>query len=567
MDIFLIEDNPGDARLIGLFVDEARANRRLPPQTRLIQADTLTEGLLRVAEADVILLDLSLPDSFGRATFERLRHAAPQIPVVVLTGLDDEALAAELVAAGAQDYLVKGMIDERHLARALRYAIERKRAEEEIRRLAYHDALTGLPNRLLFRDRFEQAQAWARRNRERVAVLLLDLDRFKHINDTLGHAVGDELLKAVADRLVGAVRETDTVARLGGDEFAVIVGDIHVPEDAAQVAAKIRAALAAPFHFAGRELFVDASIGIAIHDPAVASTGEAAPGLLERADVAMYHAKRRSLGHAFFDTKMFTVAEGRLDLEADLRHALRSNQFVLHYQPQIECNSRRVIGVEALLRWHHPSRGLIAPDAFVPLLEETGLIVPVGEWVLVTACHQAKAWDAAGLPPLRMAINLSVRQLREPDFIDRVAAVIAASGLPPQRLEFELTESMVMENADIAGGALARLKTLGCRIALDDFGTGASSLGYLMHLPVDTLKISSAIIYQVEDQVDAAIASAVIGMAQGMSLESVAEGVETEAQLNFLRRSRCSSVQGYLLGRPMPADAFVEWQRWFTTVR
>lgn len=675
MDILIVEDNPGDARLIRLHLAEAREDSRLPAGA-MRHVATLAEAIaaLEREAADVVLLDLSLPDAFGRQTLDRLL-AVTSAPIVVLTGRDDEALAQDLIAAGAQDYLLKGEVDARLLARALRHACERKRAEEklvlaaqildaalegivvadaegrivsvnraftaitgwreaevvgmrllaedggsgffrragtrsggaeqeqgeascvkpdgsetplwlnlstlvdaqgrlthriatfsdisqlkrkeeELRHLAHHDLLTGLPNRLLFKDRLQQARARALRDGEGMALLLLDLDRFKEINDSLGHAAGDALLREVAQRLTRSVRAVDTVARLGGDEFAVVLGELERAEDAARVAEKLRAALAAPLLLAGHELALSASIGIAWLRPT--SEDEPAEQLLEQADTAMYQAKRNGQAYAFFVPEMHEASRRRLALEAELRRALEERQFVLHYQPQVDPRSHAVVGAEALLRWRHPLRGLVPPAEFIPLLEETGLIVPVGEWVLAEACRQAIAWDRAGLPPLRVAVNLSARQLRQPDLVERIAAILTETGLPPQRLELELTKTMVVENTDVAGALLERLKALGCRIALDDFGTGASSLGYLMHLPVDTLKIAGAIVYQIRDRTDAAIAEAVIGLARGMSLASVAEGVETPEQLAILRETPCDIVQGYLLGRPMPAEEFAE---------
>ncbi|MCX7898282.1 MAG: EAL domain-containing protein [Rhodocyclaceae bacterium] len=674
MDILIIEDNRGDARLIRVYLEEAWVLGRLP-EGKIHLAESLAEAKAWLGRSapTVVLLDLALPDSFGRTSLEQVARAT-DAPIVVLTGQEDERLAEDLIAAGAQDYLLKNEIDAQILARALRYACERKRAEErlrlsaqildaalegiavadaegrivsvnraftaltgwhetevvgmpllrtasgagffrcegypedaeqfqreahclrrngvelpvwlgvsnladacgrlrhrvavfsdisqlkrkeeELRHLAHHDPLTGLPNRLLFHDRLAQARLMAARHGRGVALLMLDLDRFKRINDSLGHAFGDELLREAGRRLQEAVRASDTVARLGGDEFAVILTDLDRPEAATRVAEKLRAALAAPLSLAGNEIVVGASIGIVWLAPHEASSETARA--LEQADMAMYHAKRQGLPYAFFEAKMQEGTRQRLALEADLRRALEENQFVLHYQPQVEPDSRRVIGAEALLRWHHPVRGLVPPAEFIPLLEETGLIVPVGEWVLRQACCQALAWDAEGLPPLRVAVNLSARQLRQPDLVERIAAILEETGLPARRLELELTETMVVDNPDIAGRLLDRLKALGCRIALDDFGTGASSLGYLMHLPVDTLKIAGAIVYQIRDRVDAAIAEAVIGLARGMSLASVAEGVETEEQLAILRASRCNVVQGYLLGHPMPPHEFAQ---------
>ncbi|MDP2809752.1 MAG: EAL domain-containing protein [Rhodocyclaceae bacterium] len=575
MRILLVEDNAGDARLIELLIDEARDAGRIGAG-RVERVGTVREASARLESGgiDIILLDLSLPDAHGRETFEKIRNIAPDLPVVALTGNDDEQMAHDLVVAGAQDYLIKGQVDARLLARALRYAIERKRSEESLRlavvalkrteermrHMAHHDALTGLPNRTLFQDRLEQAKALARRNKSRVALLFLDLDRFKLINDTLGHVWGDVLLKEAAERLRGCVREVDTVARLGGDEFAVVLGDLASREDAARVAEKILHVLTHSFHMNEQEVFVTGSVGIAV---CVEGQEESEAGepcrLVEQADIAMYHAKRsgRNSFH-FYSPEMDSMSQENLAMEADLRRAVEWEEFLLHYQPQVDPVGHEIIGVEALIRWQHPTRGLVPPAEFIPFLEDTGLIVPVGEWVMRTACRQAKAWIDEGLPSLRMAVNLSARQLHRPDLVDRVAAILDETGFPPHLLEIELTESIVMENTAEAAAALSRLKTLGVRIALDDFGTGASSLGYLKHFPIDTLKISSAVIFDVEREVDAAIAGAVIAMARNMRVDSIAEGVETQNQLDFLRRERCDSIQGYLISRPVAPEKMKE---------
>jgi diguanylate cyclase (GGDEF)-like protein/PAS domain S-box-containing protein len=672
MHILLVEDNPGDARLIELLLDEARLDGRLSLKG-VKRASSVGEAadLLTDGRFDIVLLDLSLPDAQGRDTYARIQGRAPGLPVVALTGLDDESMARELVSAGAQDYLVKGEVDARLLARALRYAVERKRSEEKLRlaaqvfeiavegilvadadqaitsanraftdltgfpesavngrpiflegdnggffrrlwasvasgdcwqgegvcrradgedfpvwlsvsavkdaaervthyvaavndisalkrteeklrHLAHHDSLTGLPNRILFLDRLEQAQAKSRRGDSLAGLLYVDLDRFKLINDSLGHAQGDALLRGVADRLRASVREVDTVARLGGDEFAIILGDLASAEDAPRVAEKVLEALLDPFLLGDQEVFVTASVGIALYGEGE----EDADAVMERADIAMYYAKRTGRNsYRLYSPEMNALSQQRLALETDLRRAVEHGEFLLHYQPQVNSHSGGIVGVEALIRWQHPVRGLMQPADFVPLLEDTGLIVPVGEWVIRTACRQAMDWQQQGVPPVRMAVNLSARQLRQVDLTQRLTAILAETGLAPELLEIELTENLVMENPVEAARALEAIKALGVRVALDDFGTGASSLGYLKHFPVDTLKISSAIIFEIEDETDAAIAGAVIGMARQMRLNSIAEGVETEGQREFLRRENCDSFQGYLASRPMPADA------------
>ncbi len=434
----------------------------------------------------------------------------------------------------------------------------RKEMELRLAHLANHDLLTGLPNRNLLIDRLNQALIAAKRHGRAAAVLFLDLDRFKTINDSLGHSIGDRLLKAVAERLRRCVREGDTVARLGGDEFVVILDDMAQPQDAALVAKKILEGLLPPFRVelpeggGTQEFFLTASIGISLHP----ADGEDAGTLLKNADTAMYRAKERGGGsYQFFTPEMDARTRQRLSLEHALRNALARAEFVLHYQPQIDLATQEVIGVEALLRWHRPEQGLVAPAEFIPLLEETGLIVPVGEWVLSEACRQAKAWRAAGLPPWRMAVNLSARQLRDERFADTVAKVLADTGMDPRYLELEITESAVMQQVEASIELLRRVRALGVRLAMDDFGTGYSSLSHLKLLPIDAVKIGQSFVRDIPaDENDAAIVQAIIVLARTLGLEVIAEGVEAPAQLAFLRARGCDAMQGYLFSRTLPAE-------------
>jgi len=434
----------------------------------------------------------------------------------------------------------------------IRDITERMQARERLHYLAHHDVLTKLPNRVLFADRLDHALAHARRSDRAVALLFLDLDRFKLINDTLGHDIGDRSLQVLAERLSLCVRDGDTIARLGGDEFAILLEDIVSADDVAPTARKILEALSHPVVLEDRELFVTTSIGISLFP----SDGRDSQALLKHADIAMYRAKEQGRNtYQFYSADMSAKAFERLNLETNLRHALEREEFRLFYQPQVDINSGRVTGVEALLRWQHPDFGLVTPAQFVPLLEDTGLIVPVGEWVLRTACCQAKAWQQAGLELERIAVNLSGRQFTEPGFADLLRRITEDCALQPTRLELEITESVLMKHEHINARTFHTLEELDTRLAIDDFGTGYSSLGYLKRLPVDTLKIDRSFVRDAaSDANNAAIIQAIIAMARSLELEVIAEGVETADQRAFLRGQGCSGMQGYLFSRPVEAD-------------
>lgn len=432
---------------------------------------------------------------------------------------------------------------------ALQDISERRSAEMRMHYLAHHDDLTGLPNRVMFKYRLEQAIAESARRGTLMAVLLLDMDRFKAINDTLGHAVGDDLLKILGGRLFSCVREIDTVARLAGDEFAVILPDLTHVEDAARVAKKILHAFAPPFHVDGHELFISASIGIAAYP----ADGDNLDMLLRNVDIAMYHAKEHGRNtFQLYATEMNTKAFERLSLENALRHALERNELFLHYQPQVDLRTGKIIAVEALLRWQHPELGMISPLQFIPIAEETGMITPIGEWVLHTACAQNKAWQVAGLPHLRVAVNLSARQLRPTCFLHFIEQTLQETGLAPRYLELELTESMLMHDAENAIAMLTALGAMGVDISIDDFGTGYSSLTYLKRLPINALKIDKSFVSDIPgDLDDAAIAATIIVMAHNLGIRVIAEGVETQEQKDFLVSHACDAMQGYLFSRPV----------------
>ncbi|MFC5300072.1 EAL domain-containing protein [Azospira restricta] len=434
---------------------------------------------------------------------------------------------------------------------------ERKQAEERIHFLAHHDALTELPNRFSLERRLEQALVDARRRDWHVAVLFIDLDRFKVINDTLGHHVGDRLLIDVARRFRDKVRETDMVARLGGDEFVIVLPDLANADAAADVALKIISALLAPIVIDGNELHTSPSIGISLYP----DDGLSVEAIMKNADTAMYHAK--ALGrnnYQFFAEEMNRVASERLSIEARLRQALARQELSLHYQPQFAADGERATGVEALLRWQPPGEGMIEPARFITIAEETGMIVPIGAWVLGEACRQLRRWLDAGLPPLRVAVNLSARQLRNAELVLTVREVLAETGIPPQLLELEITESAVMDKPEEAIQVLQALKQMGVTLAIDDFGTGYSSLAYLKLFPIDHLKIDRSFVRDIErDPNDAAIAVSTIALAHSLGLRVVAEGVETAAQLQMLRRHGCDEVQGFFLSRPLPAEAATQF--------
>lgn len=435
---------------------------------------------------------------------------------------------------------------------------ERKRVEQSIRHIAHHDALTGLPNRSLFRDRLTHAMAQADRYHQKLAVMFLDLDRFKAINDTLGHNVGDQLLKIAAERLRSCVRDSDTVARLGGDEFTVIVEDIVEDHDAAAVAQKILDTLSQPFNLYGHEVFISVSVGVTLYP----SDDENADNLLRNADSAMYRAKEFGRNNfQFYVAEMNIKARERLRLESSLRRALDRNEFMLYYQPRVSLESGRVIGAEALLRWRHPEMGLVPPSEFIPILDETGMIIPVGDWALREACRQNREWQDMGLPPIRVAVNLSVRQFIQKDLADTIVRALEAANLSAEHLEVEITEDLFLEHNQTNIITLARLKNMGIHISIDDFGTGYSSLSYLKRLPIDTLKIDQSFVRDIGDPDNKAIASAIIAMAASLRLNVLAEGVETDEQLAFLRAQGCNEIQGFSFSHPLPADEFAQLLR------
>ncbi len=427
-----------------------------------------------------------------------------------------------------------------------------KQTEERLQQLAHNDPLTGLPNRVLFRDRMEQAMAQAQRHGRQVVLMMLDLDRFKNINDTFGHGVGDELLGAAAERLKSCVRKSDTVARLGGDEFLIVLaGDIEIP-GAARVAQKIIETMSGSFTVGGRKLFITASMGIALYP----TDGTEVARLLQNADTALYHVKQQGKnGFQFFSAEMNLRVMEKLELELDLRAALERKEFILHYQPIMDIQTTKIVCAEALLRWKHPRRGLLEPAKFIPLAEETGLIIPIGEWVLRTACSQIRALQEIGLSAFPVAVNLSSRQLRQEQLAETILSLLKETRLSPKWLELELTESVADDDAESTRETFSALRKSGISISIDDFGTGYSSLSYLKRFPVDKIKIDRSFVKDiVSDNDDSAIVKAIVSVAHSLDIRVVAEGVETDEQLSVLREHGCDEWQGFGFLRPMPID-------------
>jgi diguanylate cyclase (GGDEF)-like protein/PAS domain S-box-containing protein len=681
----LIEDNPGDARLLReMFNEQGSRNTELTIVRSMAEAERHLSG----HAVDIILLDLGLPDAQGVAAVRRAHAAAPRTPLVVLTGLDDESLAAQALQEGAQDYIVKSQIDTygttRGLLRSLRYAVGRKTLEDalfeekeraqvtlnsigdavactdaagkltflnlvaekltgwtwqeaaglpmpEVFRIldttnrevipnpmdravrgdqtvhlpansilvrrdgfeipiedsvapihdgegraagavivfrdvsvaramalqmthsAEHDFLTGLPNRMLLNDRISQAIVLASRHNKHVAVLFLDLDGFKHINDSLGHPVGDKLLQSIATRLVDCVRASDTVSRQGGDEFVVLLSEVELSEDAAITARRMLHAVSRPHSVDQHDLHVTTSIGVSVYP----EDGLDAETLIKNADTAMYQAKESGRqSFQFFKPAMNARAVERQSIEEGLRRALERQEFVLYYQPKVDLMTGAITGAEALIRWIHPTRGLIPPMDFIPIAEDCGLILLIGAWALREACAQSRAWTKAGLPTVTMAVNVSAIEFRDKNFLNRLFEVINETGLDPRLLELELTESVLMKHAASTAVILQSLREAGIRLAIDDFGTGYSSLSYLRKFPVDAVKIDQTFIRQISADDDTTIVKAVIGMARGLKLRVIAEGVETPQELAFLRAYRCDEAQGYYFSRPVPARQF-----------
>jgi len=680
--LLLIDKNPAHAEAFRESVLKANDG---PFESEWLQ--TFSKSMERLREKTIwaIFANLSLPDSHGLDTIDKLLQAAPSVPILVIGGIEDEDLCTEALRHGAKDYLLEGHIDRYSFDRAIRNMAERKTAEEvlftekerasvtlnsigdavlstdilgnvtylnvvaekmtgwrreeatgkplaEVFRIidgstrktardpmemaveqnrtvgltvncvlirrdgfesaiedsaapihdrtgrvtgavivfhdvsaaramsvqmthsAQHDVVTNLPNRLLLNDRITQSISLARRQKKHLAVVFLDLDRFKCINDSLGHAIGDELLQSVSKRLLASVRSSDTVSRLGGDEFVILLSEIANPEDAATSAKKILLLLSAPHYIGGQDLHIDGSIGISVYP----EDGEDAETIIKSADTAMYHAKESGRNNfQFFKADMNVKAVERQSVEGSLRRALERQEFLLHYQPKVNLDTGEITGVEALIRWQQPDRGLVLPSQFVPIAEDCGLIIQIGHWVLREACRQARAWQNAGLRPLPIAVNVSAVEFREKGFVEGVRAILSETGLEARYLELELTEGVLMEDAESTASVLQELKRMGVHLAVDDFGTGYSSLSYLRQFPIDILKIDQSFVHQITaDPNVSSIVSAIIHMGKSLNHAVIAEGIETQEQRAYLQTQRCAEGQGFLFSRPLGAAQF-----------
>ena len=474
--------------------------------------------------------------AFGAcAPFEKalIKHDGNRVPVLFGAALHEEEIACFVVDLS-----------------------QNKRTQDQLNHLAYHDALTDLPNQVLFKDRLKQAIALSRRSDQMQAVLLLNLDRFKAINDSLGYTSGDRLLQSVAERLTSCVRESDTVARFGGDEFAILLTQLPRAQDAANVARSIKQALNQAFIFEDQEIFVSSSIGISIYP----QDGRDTAGLLKTAGVALDRAKvQGGNNYQFYTAGGTTRALKQLVLESNLRQSLDRDEFFVQYQPQVAIQDFHLVGMEALVRWQHPSLGVLYPKDFITLAEESGLIIQLGDWILRTACAQNKSWQDAGLPPMRLSVNFSARQFQQPTFITDVSQILKETNLDPRWLELELTESSIMKDPEEAIVKLHELKLMGIQVAIDDFGTGYSSLNYLKRFPIDTLKIDKSFVSDVcKDPHDTSIVRAIINLGHALDLNVIAEGVETREQLQYLAALECDLVQGFLFSKPLSIKAFEE---------
>ncbi|MDT8406839.1 MAG: EAL domain-containing protein [Methylococcales bacterium] len=553
--VLLIEDNPGDAKLVEVLLDASGDSQ--DRTFELMRVGQLSEAfpLLDDDSIKAILLDLGLPDGKGLDTLIRVHAQAPMIPIVVLSAEEDELLAIRCVQNGAQDFLIKHGISEMLLRRAIWYAIERKHLFEQLQYMAHFDILTGLANRKQFYDRIKQDWIAAERAHTTLALIFIDLNDFKAVNDSLGHVVGDDLLKEVARRLLSSVRASDCVARMGGDEFTVILNQLKAPQEAALIAEKIMTNLSAPFLLAGCSSQVRASIGIATY-PHDCDEPEQ---LIEAADAAMYKAKvtdsDKTTRYCFYSSALSSKVRKKQQRFQELSSALRQGQFELFYQPQFDLHSGKIVAMEALLRWRHAQKGLLAPQAFMDELEESGLIVPVGDWVLEQALEQCQSWRRHMPTEVSVSVNISSRQFRQPDFVGKLTALLDRLALESSAVELDFHEQTLWENEAYSQTVLQKLHIKGVRLALDNFGSGLISLKSLLNFPLHLVKIDPVLLQQQSDSAGSqAIAKAAVEIAHLFRIKGMANGVETSLDLERVRNIACDHVQGYLYSKPLPAE-------------
>jgi diguanylate cyclase (GGDEF)-like protein len=538
------------------------------------EAASAEEALAALSEQtfDLVISDIDMGGMSGLELVPRVHSIAPDTVVVMISGNQDIEFAIRALRVGAFDYITKP-IDIRHVEASVERALnhsqllrEKRRYKEQLEDLlqqrtaqvdwlAYYDTVTQLPNRALFEDRVTQAVSIAKATGQSLGVLFISLDQFKKVNDSLGHGPGDSLLREFAARLKSCISKSDTVARFGNDEFALLRTQINGTKDVIETIGSLSQVLKFAFDLPGHELYATTSVGVSLFP----MDGEDCQTLLKNAGAALYKAKRSGgANYQFFTADMHELATRRLALETNLRRALQNEEFLIQYQPRVSVDSLQITGVEALVRWQHPQLGLISPSEFIPLAEDTGLIVPIGEWVLREACEQNRRWQQQGFAPVQMAVNISARQFHDQDLPQTVIRILDDSGLSPAHLELELTESSIMQNAEFADGVLNRWKNMGIKISIDDFGTGFSSLASLKRLPIDALKIDQSFVRDATtDTDDGAIVMAIITLGHNLRLKVVAEGVETEEQLRFLQLLRCDEIQGNFFSKPLPADAVV----------
>jgi diguanylate cyclase (GGDEF)-like protein len=534
-------------------------------------AGSAEEALAALSENtfDLVISDIDMGAMSGLELVPRVHSLSPDTVVVMVSGNQDIGFAIEALRVGAFDYITKP-IDLRHVEASVERALnhcnllkEKRRYKEQLEMLlqqrtaqvdwlAYYDTVTQLPNRALFEDRLTQAVSVAKAASQSLGVLFISLDQFKKVNDSLGHGPGDILLREFAERLKSCITKSDTVARFGSDEFALLRTQINGTKDVIETIGSLSQVLKFSFDLPGHELFATASVGVSLFP----LDGEDCQTLLKNAGAALYKAKRSGgANYQFFTADMHELATKRLELESNLRKAIQNEEFTVHYQPRVSVDSLTITGVEALVRWQHPQLGLISPSEFIPLAEDAGLIVPIGEWVLRTACMQGQRWRDQGVAPIQIAVNISARQFHDQDFSQTVIRILEETGLSPKYLELEVTESSIIQDERFAAGMLSRLKSMGINILIDDFGTGFSSLASLKRLPIDALKIDKSFVREAtSDPDDAALVMAIITLAHNLRLKVVAEGVETEDQLRFLQLLRCDEIQGYFFSKPLPAE-------------